>query len=314
MASIQAKEIEKAEARIQGYIHHTPTFSSSGIDKILGCNILFKCENLQRIGAFKARGAFNFALQLSEAERRNGICTHSSGNHAQAIALAAKTLGIPAYIVMPETAPQVKVAAVQEYGAKITFCEPTLQARESTLEEIQEKTGAFFIPPYDHPWIIAGQATAAKEMLEVFSPDVIITPVGGGGLLAGSALSAHYFGNNVKVYGAEPLGADDAKRSFDSEVWVPSKNPDTIADGLLTSLGQTNFKIIQERVSDIITTSDDTIKKAMLLIWERLKLVVEPSAAVPLAAIMDNPEVVQGKKVGIILSGGNLDLKKWSFV
>ncbi len=314
MDLIQTKHIRDAHQRISTYIHRTSVLHSEGIDRIAGCKLLFKCENFQRVGAFKARGAFNFALQLNEDQRKLGLCTHSSGNHAQAVALAAKTLGVPAYIVMPETAPSVKVEAVKEYGAIITFCRPTLEARESTLKTIQEQTGAFFIPPYDHEWIIAGQGTAAKELLEDFSPEVLIAPVGGGGLLAGTALSAQYFGSSIPVYGAEPKGADDAKRSFDSGQHIPSKNPQTIADGLLTSLGLLNFEIIQESVSDILVVDDEWIKKAMLLIWERLKIVVEPSAAVPLAAVLTNRDLFAGKQVGILLSGGNLDLKKWTFV
>ena len=223
---ISAKDIQEAHKRIKPFIHHTPVLSSNQINRLLGCSVYFKCENFQKVGAFKARGAFNFALQLNKAELRNGLCTHSSGNHAQAVALAAKQLNTQAYIVMPNNAPQVKVDAVKAYGAEIIFCEPTLQAREINLAEIQNKTNAVFIHPYNHQHIIAGQATSALELVkEIPEIDTLICPVGGGGMLAGTSLSAKYFGTNIDVFGAEPKGADDAKKSFDAQKIIPSINP-----------------------------------------------------------------------------------------
>ncbi|MBD79153.1 MAG: serine dehydratase [Crocinitomicaceae bacterium] len=311
---ISKKDIELAATRIKPYVHNTPVLSSSQLNSLLDSEVYFKCENFQKVGAFKARGAFNFALQTPESLRSKGLCTHSSGNHAQAVALAAKTLGTTAYIVMPKNAPLVKIDAVKSYGAKITFCEPNLKARETTLNNIQTETNAVFVPPYDHEFIITGQATAAKELVESYPGlDTIICPVGGGGLLAGTALSALLFGNNVKVFGSEPSGADDAKQSFDAGELIPSVQPDTIADGLLTSLGTTNFPIIQEHVKDILTVDDSEIITAMRLIWERMKLIIEPSAAVPLAALIKNKSQFNHRKVGIILSGGNIDLGKSYF-
>ena len=233
---VSKKHIESAHQRIQPYIHNTPILTSSILNGLTGAALYFKCENFQKIGAFKARGALNFALQLSKEELKNGLCTHSSGNHAQAVALAAQLLGTKAYIVMPKTAPQAKVDATKGYGAIVTFCEATLQAREDTLATIQQKTKAVFIPPYNHDWIIEGQATCAKEILEELDAlDFVITPVGGGGLLAGSALAAKYFSPKTTVIGAEPEGADDAYRSFQTGILIPSEHPNTIADGLLTS-------------------------------------------------------------------------------
>lgn len=310
---ISRQEIIIAQQRIKDYIHRTPILTSASINQLIGAELYFKCENFQKVGAFKMRGAANAILSLSEAERKKGVATHSSGNHAQAVALAAKKTETAAYIVMPETAPKVKVAAVKGYEASITFCAPTLEARESTLKKIVQETRAHFIPPYDDRRIIAGQATATWELLEdVAVPlDTLFVPVGGGGLLSGAALSAYYFGKNMEVIGTEPAGADDAYRSFKSGSLIPSKNPRTIADGLLTSLGNLNFEIIRNYVTDIWTVEDQFILKAMQLIWERMKIVVEPSAAVPLAAIFQHAGKVRGKRIGIILSGGNLDLKEF---
>jgi threonine dehydratase len=312
---VQISDVLSAEQRIQQFVHRTPVLTSNSLDRLIGAQLFFKPENLQKIGAFKARGAFNFALQLNEDERANGLCTHSSGNHAQAVALVALELGIPAYIVMPSTSPNVKVAAVKGYGAEVLFCEPTLAARESNLARVQEKTGAYFIPPYDHEWIITGQATAAKELFEDCKAqlDVVVCPVGGGGLLAGTALSTTFFSPATAVIGAEPEGAADAFRSFKNRTWEPSVEPKTIADGLLTSLGQINFPIIRDHVSDIYVVSDDEIVAAMKLVFQRMKLVVEPSAAVSLAAIIKNKKQFQGKKVGVMLSGGNVDLERLPF-
>jgi len=311
---ISKMNIEDAHLRIQSHIHNTAILTSSKLNALADAELLFKCENFQKIGAFKARGAINFALQLTQEEIKNGLCAHSSGNHAQAVALAAQLLNTSAYIVMPETAPKVKVAATKGYGATITFCEPTLQAREDTLAKVQQKTNAIFIPPYNHEWIIEGQATCAKEIFEkVDGLNYLVTPVGGGGLLAGSALSANYFSPKTKVIASEPEGADDAFRSFQSGNLVPSKEPKTIADGLLTSLGPINFELIKRHVSEIKLVTDDEIIEAMKLIFLHLKIVVEPSSATVLALVLKHKERFKGKKIALILSGGNVDLAKLPF-
>jgi threonine dehydratase len=306
--------IEEAAARIKPLLHKTPVLTNSAINKLFHTEIFFKCENFQKAGAFKSRGATNAVFQLTEEELTRGVATHSSGNHAAALALAASRRGARAYIVMPENSNKLKVKAVLEYGGIITFCEPTLKAREDTLAEIVKKTGAVEIHPYNNYRIIAGQATAAMELLSDY-PDIeiIMAPVGGGGLLSGTALAARYFGHNVKVIAAEPAGADDAWRSFYGGSFVPSVNPKTIADGLLTSLGTLTYPIIKKYVDQIVTVSEDGIREAMQLIWERMKIIIEPSSAVPLAAIMEKKADVAGKKTGIILSGGNVDLTALPF-
>ncbi len=306
-----AESITEAHKRIEGFVHRTPVLTSRSLNEFTGAELYFKCENMQRGGAFKARGAFNASLSLSPEERANGIATHSSGNHATALSLAGKTLGVPAYVVMPSNSKKIKVASVKAFGGKITFCEPNLKAREETLERVINETGASFIPPYDDYRIICGQATAAKELIEdVPGLEIVIAPVGGGGLLSGTALSSSYFGNKVTVFAAEPSGADDAWRSMKEGAIVPSVNPDTIADGLLTSLGTRNFPIIRELVNEIITVEDREIISAMRLIWERLKIVVEPSSATVLAAVIKTPHLFARMKTGLILSGGNVDLSE----
>ena len=307
-------DIQKAHEIVKKYAHRTPVLSSSSINKIVDGNLYFKCENLQKVGAFKFRGACNAVFSLTNEEAQRGVATHSSGNHAAALALAAKMRGIAAHIVMPSNSPEIKKKAVAGYGAKITFCEPTLQTRESTLAQIVAETGATEIHPYNNFNVIAGQGTAAKELIEDFGDfDIIIAPVGGGGLLSGTALSTKYLLPGCKVIAAEPAGADDAFRSFHEKKIIPSVNPKTIADGLLTSLGERNFAIIMENVDDIVTVSEEKIVEAMRMIWERMKIIVEPSSAVPLAAILEKKVDIQNKKVGIILSGGNLDLGKLPF-
>jgi len=307
-------DIQNAHDRIRQYIHHTPVLSSQSINQIVGAELFFKCENLQKVGAFKFRGACNSVFSLSDDEAKNGVCTHSSGNHAAALALAARMRGIPAYIVMPENAPEIKKIAVAGYGAQITFCEPTLAARESTLKQVAEETGATEIHPYNYFNVICGQGTAAKELIEEIGVlDVVMAPVGGGGLLSGTALSTKALLPNALVIAAEPSGADDAFRSFYSKTLQPSVGPKTIADGLLTSLGSLTFPIIMNEVDQIVTVSEESIVAAMRMIWERMKIIVEPSSAVPLAAILENKVDVKGKKVGIILSGGNVDLGKLPF-
>jgi len=307
-------DIEQAHERIRPFVHRTPVLSSSTMNRILDCELHFKCENLQKVGAFKFRGAINAVFSLSEEQATNGVCTHSSGNHAAALALAASMRGIPAYIVMPRTAPTIKRQAVEGYGGKITFCEPTLEARETTLAKVAVETGAREIHPYTNFNVICGQGTAAKELIEDNGPfDIIMCPVGGGGLLSGTSITTRAMNPKTLVYGAEPEGADDAYRSFHEKKLIPSVNPKTIADGLLTSVGEINFRIIQRKTNEIVTVSERGIVRAMRMIWERMKIIVEPSGAVPLAAILENKFEYRGKKIGIILSGGNVDLEKLPF-
>ncbi|MFA0961745.1 pyridoxal-phosphate dependent enzyme [Roseivirga sp. BDSF3-8] len=313
-ATISAGTIREAHQRIKPYVHRTPVLTNSTINAITGAEVFFKCENFQKIGAFKARGAVNAVLQLNEQEAKAGVATHSSGNHAQAIAYAATLRNIQAYIVMPENAPNVKRKAVEGYGAKVIPCTPTLQAREDTVKQVMNDTGATFIHPFNNDHVITGQATSAVELLEQTEGlDRIMTPVGGGGLLGGSALAVAYFGENCKVSGAEPKGADDAYRSLHAGKLIPMENPDTIADGLLTSLGDKTFSIIHTHVEEIVTVSDNEIIDAMRLIWERMKIIVEPSCAVPLAALIQQKEKHKGQRVGIILTGGNVDLDRLPF-
>lgn len=303
-------DLLQAHERIKSYVHQTSVMTSSSIDSIAGCQVFFKCENFQKIGAFKARGAMNAVLSLSEEERQKGVATHSSGNHAQALARAAKIMGIKAYIVMPKTAAEIKKKGVRSYGGNITECEPTLEARESTLAKVLVETGATEIHPFNNYDVIAGQASAAIELLDTTAElDFILTPVGGGGLLCGTLLAAKYFSPKTKVIAGEPTGADDTYRSLKSGKIEPSQ-ADTIADGLLTSLGDKTFPIIKELVSEVITVTDEEIINAMRLIWERVKIIVEPSCAVPLAAVLRKKEKFSGKRVGIILSGGNVDLER----
>lgn len=314
MSGVSKQDLSDASERVSAFAHHTPVLTSKFFNDRTEARLFFKCENFQKVGAFKYRGATNAVLQLTDAQKSKGVIAHSSGNHAQALALAAKTNNIKAHIVMPSNAPKVKLDAVVGYGAEITFCEPTLQARESTTKALIEKHGYTEIHPFDNDHIIAGQATAAMELLEEQPElDMIIAPVGGGGLLSGTALAAYYFGENVKVYAGEPQGADDAKRSFDSGKLIPSTNPQTIADGLLTSLSPRTFSIIKEHVSDIFTVSEEEIIQAMKWVWERMKIVIEPSSAVPVAAVLKHKELFKSRKVGIIISGGNVDLSKTYF-
>lgn len=271
--------------------------------------MFFKCENLQKVGAFKARGATNAVLSLADEAALRGVASHSSGNHAAAVARAAALRGVPAHIVMPRTAPRVKRAAVAGYGAEITECEPTLAAREEALAEVVERTGATFIHPYNDPLVIAGQGTAALELLEEIPDlDAMIAPIGGGGLLSGTVIAAEGLSPDVTVFGAEPRGADDAFRSLRDGVIYPSVRPETIADGLLTSLSELTFAILHGRVAGILTVSEEGIVEAMRLVWQRAKLVVEPSGAVPFAAVLEYPDRFRDRRVGIILSGGNVDL------
>lgn len=311
---ISFEDIKSAHNRIRSYVHRTSILTSESVNEIAGCKLYFKCENFQKIGAFKARGGMNAVLSLPEEKRKDGVVTHSSGNHAQAIALAAKMAGIPAYIVMPNTAPEVKKRAVAGYGANITLCEPTQQSREENAAKIQKETGATFISPYNDYTVITGQATCAKELLEEQPGlEVIIAPVGGGGLMAGTALSAYYMNKNIVVYAGEPEGAKDTYLSMQSGSLIKLDKPSSIADGLLASMGEKNFGIIKPLVKEVFLVSDKEIVDAMRLIWERMKIIIEPSCAVPVAALLKNKEVFKGKKVGVILTGGNVDLAKLPF-
>lgn len=309
--SIDYSAILEARARIAPWIHRTPLFTCRALNALTGARIFLKCENFQKAGAFKFRGASNAILLLSPAQAAAGVCTHSSGNHAQALALAASLQGIPARIVMPRNAPAVKAAAVRGYGGEITWCEPTLAAREAALAQLAAQTGAYEIHPYNNPAVIAGAGTAALELLEDV-PDLedILAPVGGGGLSSGTCLAAHGRNPAIRVYPAEPAQADDAFRSLQSGTIQPSLHPDTIADGLRTSLGTLTFPILRQHAEAILTVSESAILQAMRLLWERAKLVVEPSGCVPLAAVLEHPHLFHGRKVGLILSGGNVDLDR----
>lgn len=300
--------------RIRPFIHNTPVLASRLINEMAGAELFFKCENFQRMGAFKMRGAANAIMQLTDEQKRKGVVTHSSGNFAQALSLSAQSLGVKAYIVMPNSAPEVKKEAVKGYGGILIPCESTLEAREYESEQVVKKHGATFIHPSNDDHVILGQGTACKELLELYPDlDYVVTPVGGGGLIAGSALSAHYFGNACKTIGGEPFEVDDAYRSLQSGKIETNTATNTIADGLKTQLGDRNFPIIQKYVEEIVRVTEEEIIKAMQLIWERLKIVCEPSSAVALAAILDKKEKLSGKKIGVIISGGNVDLGKLPF-
>ena len=298
-----------AARRIAPFVHKTPVLTSRTVNQFVDGEVFFKCENLQKTGAFKIRGATNAVLSLSSEQTVRGVATHSSGNHAAALAQAANWRGIKSTVVMPRNAPLVKQRAVAGYGAEIVFCEPTLQARETALADVVKRTDALFVPPYNDYRIIAGQATAALELCEeVTDLDVLMAPVGGGGLLSGSVLAARALIPGIRVIGVEPAMVDDAFRSFNAGYVIPIVKPSSIADGLLTSLGTLTFPIIKQYVHDIVTISEEAIVSAMRLIWERMKLVVEPSAAVPLAALINHRIELPGQRIGIILSGGNVDL------
>ena len=310
MNSIGLQQIREAAVRLTGVAHRTPAVTSGQLDAIAGYPLVFKCENLQRVGAFKFRGAWNAVSQLTDAEAARGVVTHSSGNHAQALALAARERGIPAHIVMPNNAPPVKRVAVEGYGARIIECEPTLAARETTAATVLAETGGVFIHPYDNPHIIAGQGTAALELLDdVPNIDVIIAPIGGGGLMSGTCLAAHGIKPSLRVIGAEPAGADDAARSLAAGKLIPQTGPDTVADGLLTSLGELTWPIIRDHVESIVTVDDPTILRSMRVFWERTKLIIEPSSATAVAVAMsEEVAALNPRRVGVILSGGNVNL------
>lgn len=309
---ITQQDITEAHSRIKPFIHQTPVLTSTGLDEIAGCMLFFKCENFQKVGAFKSRGAMNAVLSLSREQRARGVATHSSGNHAQALSRAAKIMGTKAYVVMPRTSPQIKKDGVMGYGGLIYECEPNLRSREETLMKVVEENGAYVIHPFNNFDVIAGQATAAKELVEEIDYlNFIVAPVGGGGLISGTGLAAKYFSPQTIVIGAEPEGADDAFRSLESGMIEPSQ-ADSVADGLLTTVGDKTFPIMQETVKKIITVSDVEIISAMRMLWERLKIIVEPSAAVAFASVLKGKNLFRNKNVGIIISGGNVDLVRAS--
>jgi threonine dehydratase len=287
---------------------------SQQLNELFNCELFFKCENFQKVGAFKFRGATNAVLSMSAEERLRGVVTHSSGNHAAALALAARMNGIKASIVMPENAPAVKKNAVAGYGAEITFCKPTLQAREKATLLIMEKTGATLIHPYDNFNVICGQGTAALEFLqEKGDLEIVIAPVGGGGLMSGTSVYVKGINKNIQVIGAEPEKANDAFISFTTGVLTPSVNPVTCADGLLTSLSELTYSVIRKNVDKILTVKEDSIIECMLLVWERMKIIIEPSSATVLAVVKENPGLFKSKKIGLIISGGNVDFRKLPF-
>ncbi len=309
--AIDVGTIREAHARIRPHLHRTPVLSNADLDDAVGARLFFKCENLQRVAAFKARGACNAVLSLSDADAKQGVVTHSSGNHGAALAWAARARGIPAWIVMPANAAQVKQDAVKGFGGTIRFCEPTVAAREDACAAVETETGATLVHPYNDWRVIAGQGTAALELMEDLPDlDAIMTPVGGGGLLSGTAIAAKGVRPSIRVYGAEPAGADDAYRSLLAGHIIPQTDPRTIADGLRSSLGDKTFAVLSASVDAIETASEESIVRAMRLLWEKLKMTVEPSSAVPLAVLLERRIRVDGLRVGVVLSGGNVDLDR----
>jgi len=307
-------DIEEAYDKIKPFIHKTPVLSSSLLNEMYGARLFFKCENFQKVGAFKFRGATSAVMSLSEEEISRGLVTHSSGNHAAALSLAARMRDAKAYIVMPSNSPEVKKQAVASYGAEISYCEPNLKAREDTANRIIEKTGATFIHAYDNFNVISGQGTAGLELVRQHPDlDIVIGPVGGGGLMSGISIAVKGVNSNIRVYGAEPQGADDAYRSLKSGEYIPFHKPETIADGLLTTLSKRTFSILSKNLDDIFTVTDDSIIRCMKIIWERMKIIIEPSSAVSLAIIDENRGLFKNKKIGLILSGGNVDLSNLPF-
>jgi threonine dehydratase len=308
------RDIREAHERIRPFVHRTPVMTSASLDALTGARLYFKCENFQKAGAFKARGAHNAVFSLSEEEARRGVVTHSSGNHGAAVALAARNRGIPAFVVMPSTGAEVKKRALERYGARVTLCEPALESRESTARRITAETGAHFVHPYNDLRVIAGQGTSALELLEdVPDLDAILCPVGGGGQLSGVGVAAKGLSPGIRVIGAEPAQADDASRSFRAGHIIPARDPKTIADGLRSSLGELTFALIRAHADDIAIASEAAIVSAMRLTWEIMKILIEPSAAVPVAVLLDRALPVSGQRVGVILSGGNVDLDRLPF-
>lgn len=314
MSRPSIEDIEEAFERIKPHIHHTPVLACAPIDERAGAKVVFKCENFQVAGAFKSRGACNAVFSLTDDEAQHGVATHSSGNHAAALARAAKLRGIPAYVVMPSNAPAIKQQSVREFGGQITFCEPNQTSREETARAVIESTGATMVHPYNDPHVIAGQGTAALEMLaQAPHLDVVMTPLGGGGLLSGTLIAVKERNSAIKVIGCEPAFADDGYRSWKAGRIMPVERTDTIADGLRSSLGSLTFPIISELVDDILLATEQQIVEALRLVLERMKIVIEPSSAVPLAALLAHRSAFAGQNVGIVLTGGNLDLAKLPF-
>src|SRR5881396_4440216 len=305
---LKLDSIRAAQERIRAYIHRTPVLTSERLDDASGGSLLFKCENFQKVGAFKPRGATNAVFSLDEATARRGVATHSSGNHGSALARAAKLRGIPAHIVMPSNSAKVKLRAVESYGANVVFCEPTQTARETACADVIAKTGATLIHSFENEDVMAGQGTATIELLEEADVDLVMCPIGGGGLLCGTAVAAKAMRPKIKVIAAEPANADDAAQSFRAGRLIRTEKKFTIADGLRTNVGEPNFQIIQRYVDEIVTVSEEAIISAMRTIWETMKIIIEPSAAVPYAAIVESKIEIGGKRVGIILTGGNVDL------
>ena len=311
---IKKSDLIDCHNRIKPFIHNTPVLTSNYINEFTEAEVYFKCENFQKMGAFKMRGAANAILKLSDEQKSNGVVTHSSGNHAQAISLAAKKIGIKAYIVMPSNAPEIKKEAVKGYGGELIECEPSLKAREAAAEDLVDSKSATFIHPSNNMDVILGQGTAAKELIEQYgSFDHILVPIGGGGLIAGSALAVKYFGDNCTVIGTEPFEVDDAYRSLISGKIETNISTNTIADGLRTQLGDKNFPIILNEVKKIIRITEDEIIDSMKLIWQRLKIICEASCSLPLAGILKNKNDFKGKKIGVVITGGNIDLSNLPF-
>jgi len=303
-------DIRDAAGRIAPYAHRTPVLTCESLDASSGAHLFFKCENFQKAGAFKIRGACNAVMSLSEEQARRGVATHSSGNHAAALALAARFRGIPAHVVMPNNAPAVKRCAVTAYGGLVTLCEPTLASRETTAARVIQETGAVLVHPYDDPVVMAGQGTVALELLEQAPGlEAVVVPVSGGGLISGIALATAAISPETSVFGAEPAQADDAFRSLRAGHLVAPGPANTIADGLRAVLSERTFAVIQQHVRDIITVTETQIIEAMRLVWERMKIIVEASSAVALAAVLARPEIFRGRRVGVVLSGGNVDLE-----
>ena len=302
-------DVVSAHERIRPYIHHTPVLTSSYLDELTGAHLFFKCENFQKAGAFKVRGASNAVFGLSEEMAKRGVATHSSGNHALSLSYAAGQRGIPCTVVMPHTAPQAKKDAVRGYGGKIIECEPSTSSREATFAEVVAQTGTEFVHPYNDPRVIAGQATCSRELLgQVDGLDAVVAPIGGGGMISGTCLSLSTLSPGIQIYAAEPDQADDAARSFRAGHIIADDAPVTVADGLKVPLKELTWHFVQNFVTDVLTASEDEIVEAMKLIWKRMKIVMEPSSAVPLATILRNPDVFRGKRIGVIITGGNVDL------
>lgn len=312
--SVSYQLILDAHKRVKPFIHQTPVFTSSFFNRRTGGELFFKCENFQKMGAFKIRGAANAMLSIGKEQLKAGVATHSSGNHGQAVALVAGLMNIKAYVVVPRSAPETKINAILEYGAEIEYCEPNINSRDITLNELIKRTGARMIHPFNDNSVIAGQGTLALELnQQVPNLDAIVAPVGGGGLISGVAIASHALHPEIQIFGAEPSGADDTFRSLETGSIVPNLYPRSIADGLLATVGTKTFPVIKKEVSSIIKVDDEEIVSAMKMIWERMKIIVEASAAISLAAVFKNPDFFEGKRTGIIISGGNVDLQKRLF-